>query len=311
MLATSSSALAEPKRVTILLSNTDTYIQTANTLREGLTSRGHVCTTIRFGRHLDSDNPPAEAAGESQRTIEAVIASRPDLVVTIGSSATAVAVQVPLQLDVIYCLVPNALDRPSISEQCAERGRMTGIPADLAPEHQVEWIQQLTPQIRHLGVFHSPRSRRTVEALAAAAEKVGLAVSAIPAGRENFADAVQALTDRGCDGVLMVADAEIYQSANVQRLLLWGLRGRRPVWAFSPSIVRAGALAGLYVDNEAVAEQVIELVDRALSGENVFESPVIYTTRVHSAWNERTAELIGRSFPPRALAPVTTRYSPN
>ena len=120
--------------------------------------------------------------------------------------------------------------------------------------------------------------------------------------------AVEELNARECNSVLMIPDAGVYNVPNVQRLLLWGIRQKKPVWAFSASIVKAGALGGQYADAETVGQQAAELVKKVRSSTNPTQIGFQYPRRVGRAVNERTAKLIGLRLSESLLNADIVRY---
>lgn len=164
------------------------------------------------------------------------------------------------------------------------------------------------PASRTVGVLHSDRTRHTVDALRSAARTRGVNIVAIEADKHRFPEAIAELNDRNCDSVLMIPDAKVYNAPNVKRLLLWGIRQKKPVWAFSASVVKAGALAGQYTDGRSVGQEAASLVRRVLDGTDVATIGVHYPKQVHRAVNERTAEMIGVTLPSHAIDNRTVRY---
>ena len=90
-------------------------------------------------------------------------------------------------------------------------------------------------------MLYSPRSRRTAEALKSKAQTAGIEAVLIKADRKNFRRPCTNLNQQDCEGELMLPDFSVYNSINVRELLLWGIRQKRPVWAFSENIVKAGS----------------------------------------------------------------------
>lgn len=130
----------------------------------------------------------------------------------------------------------------------------------------------------------------------------------IVASRDRFPDAIAALNSSGCDGVLMIPDARVYDSPTVQRLLLWGARQKKAVWAFSANVVRAGALAGHFPDSEAVGRQAGELVGQIISGAEPAELGLQYPRQLGRAVNLNTARTIGVPMDKRRIATTVKCY---
>ncbi len=90
----------------------------------------------------------------------------------------------------------------------------------------------------------------------------------------------------------MIPDARVYNSTTIQRLLLWGLRQKKPVWTFSANIVKAGALAGMFSDAGKTARQTAELAGGILGGVAPGKIGLRYARDVGTAVNVRTAKMI-------------------
>jgi putative ABC transport system substrate-binding protein len=135
-----------------------------------------------------------------------------------------------------------------------------------------------------------------------------IAVVPIEASKDEFMAAIDAINAHQCDAVMMIPDARVYNSVTVQRLLLWGVRQKKPVSAFSSHVVKAGALAGQYCDNEAIGRQAARLIRRVIQGADISSIGLEYPEHVDSAVNERTADLIGIVLENKGITPHTVRY---
>lgn len=62
------------------------------------------------------------------------------------------------------------------------------------------------------------------------------------------------------DALLAVPDATIYNRSNIAPILLTSYRAKVPLFGFSPSYVKAGALAALYSQPGQIAQQVAEII---------------------------------------------------
>jgi ABC-type uncharacterized transport system substrate-binding protein len=173
------------------------------------------------------------------------------------------------------------------------RERLAGVTTDISPFDQIKWIKRTASRATHIGVLHSSSTRQTVEAIRSAGKKNAIAIVAIEASKEEFPEAVDKLSVQQCDGVLMIPDARVYNSATVQRLLLWGIRSKKPVWTFSPNIVKAGAFAAQYSDARAIGWQTAEVVKQVLAGTRVSKIGLQYVQDVKHAANARTAGILG------------------
>lgn len=182
--------------------------------------------------------------------------------------------------------------------------RVAGVTTDMNPADQLKWLRRLNPSIQHICVPHSDRSIRTAQSIKTAGAELGLTVSLIETDKDDFARTVDDLTSRKCDAVLMIADAEIYNTVSIKRLLIWGIRQKRPVWAFSENFVKAGALGCLSTEPEAIGRQIALVVLHIVKGTKPAKIGIVYPNQVKVSYNERTAKLIDLSPPSGALEGV-------
>ncbi|MBN1491587.1 MAG: hypothetical protein JXA69_16865 [Phycisphaerae bacterium] len=311
------TAEADDGEVALLLTSSDAYEKVAASVQEHLVQAGHRCDVIKF-RIGKADSSDAEAGSSDSRhettdtSLEPDAAaarlreSKPRVVVAVGTAATSLAIDTVKDTPVVFCMVPNIEDRPFAAD--IPKQRLYGLAIDVDPREQLRWIKRLSPEVRTLGVPHSTRTEKTVEVIAQAARAEELAVHAITASREQFPAAIEALDKKGCDGVLMIADAEVYDSPTAQRLLLWGLRNRKPVWAFSPNVVKAGAFAAVYADPGATAQEISGVVLGLLTDATAATPGTRFPSRLLTAVNERTAEMIGIRLGKDVLLDIPVRF---
>ncbi|MBN2560309.1 MAG: hypothetical protein JXQ75_05205 [Phycisphaerae bacterium] len=290
----------QPVRVAILFRTHKSYQTAASSLETALQATGCECTSIELPK--SDDEPGRESA------LRRLTAARPTVIAAAGASATSFAVDKVPRIPVVFFMVPNARDAPFVVDGNPHKARVAGVAADVSPEDQINWISRLHPAIKNIGILHSSRTQRTVKAFKDAAERRRLTVTAIEADKGEFPEAVDALSAKGCDGVLMIPDAQVYNAATIKRLLLWGIRQKKPVWTFSASIVKAGAFAGQYADSEAVGRQAAELVRREIKGTPPSELGLQYPRYVGRAVNERTAEMIDVRLSSAVVGTDATRF---
>ncbi|MBU0638158.1 MAG: ABC transporter substrate-binding protein [Planctomycetes bacterium] len=250
-------------------------------------------------------------AGAQQRALDQLVKSKPALVAAGGAGATAAALKALPGASVVFFMVPNALDAPFLRADYAGHERVAGIASDIAPDEQIDWIARGRPGIKKVALLSSPRTQQTAAALEKAGRARGITIATFQAARDEFPAAIEALNTAACDGVLMIPDAHIYNSPNVERLLLWGVRNRKPVWTFSENVVVAGAFAGLYCDPAAVGKQTAELVRQVLKGTSTAALGLQYPRglgeAVRGAVNVHTAEMIGAPLDERVFAGGVSR----
>lgn len=323
---TGVAAAAEvPATVGIVYTCHTTYHKTAVELKKVLEQRGHKCVSVELkGVEARKPEPKPEtqsgtsAPGEDTQptakellaeSLKPLVDARPAVIVTVGIKATSLVLEAVPQTPVVFCMVPNAIDASFMARGNPHLTRIRGVTTEVLPAEQIGWISRLSPRVRHLGILSSDRSKRTVQAIVEAADKHGrIKVTVIQAKKDAFPAAIDALNGKKCDGVLMIADASVYNAANVKRLLLWGLRQKHPVWTFSGNLVKAGAFAGLHIDEVLIGRQIADVVQEVVKGKKPPAGRLYFPRQLDSAVNERTAEMIGVSISRRDLETVTDRF---
>jgi ABC-type uncharacterized transport system substrate-binding protein len=295
---------AQPCDVALVLTPGEPYEQAATPIRDLLAKDLLRCDTVRFHPNKAEPPPPTaatppgaaasrpadDAKSDAELAADRLAELKPKLIVAIGTAATSLARQALPGTPVVFCMVPNFSDRPFAA---GDADHLAGVTTDIAPMEQFRWINRLCPSVRTIGILHGERTRKTVDLLSKAAQAQDLAILRVPTKLDQFPAALAKLEHQDCDAVLMIADAEVYNAASVQLLLVWGVRNRKPVWAFSPHLVKSGAFAAIYSEPDSTARQVTQMIKKILEGKKPKDVGLQYPDHVLKAANERTADLIG------------------
>lgn len=273
-----------PSRVAVLCGERKMYKSAAAALIKSLEGEGHTCELVEWPKASDK---PAR-----QRALTQIAESNPAVIVASGTSATTHALNRINRTPVVFFMVPNALDAPFLSSGSTDRKRVAGVAANIRASERMRWVKQLDGNTKRLGILYGPRTRKTVQSFRDAARPFGIEVVAIETSRDLFPNAIETLTTERVDGVLMIPDATIYNSASVQRLLLWGARQKKPIWSFSSGIVKAGAFAGQYANDEALGRQTANLVKDILDGTPPEQVGLQFPDHIESAVNTHTSGVI-------------------
>ena len=287
-LAPSSAEAQSKSRVAILYGAASTYREAANALQTQLRNEDCECLALEY---------PASDSAAQDEVFKRVKMFEPQLIAASGTSATSRAITAIPDVPIIFFMVPNALDAPFLSDDAKQRERLAGVTADIDPRVQIDWIRKTLPDAKQVAVLRSDRSDKTVDALQIAAEEQGISIVEVGADRDSFPDAIAAITERDIAGVLMIADARVYNSPTVQRLLLWGVRRKKAIWAFSANVVKAGAFSGLQCEPASVGRQTAQIVMDVLRGKAPQEIGLVYPDVVDRSINVHTAKMIEVPLP--------------
>lgn len=230
---------------------------------------------------------------------EQIRAYNPDILATAGTAATNWTLEVVTDKPVVYFMVPNAPDAPF--QQPPHSKRVCGVAADIDPAAQIQWIKRSHPECKHIAILHSANTDATSRTIERAARRDGLRVTRISARKDAFPTAIEQLERSRAQGVLMIPDAEVYNAATVKRLLVWGARQKRAVWAFSKNVVKAGAFAGLHANPDDVGAQAVSIIKSIADGREPQHVGMQHPTRIQHAINRHTGKMIGVPLKPTDL----------
>ncbi len=300
-VAPSARAVENTDRpIAVLYRAKQSYQTAAKALETHLREHGTECTLIELPASKDKDGREAVR----QRLID----MKPAAIATGGTSATTFALAVIPDVPVVYFLVPNARDASFAADDFEHRSRVAGVTSDISPTERIEWAIATRPGLSSIAILHGKGHEATVGDLKAAADAKNLRCTTILASRDTIPEAIEALNASGCEGLVMIPDSHVYNSATVQRVLLWGVRQKKAVWSFSENLVKAGALAGQHADYEAIGRQTADIVLKIIEGADPASIGLVYPEQVGRAFNKHTAGMIGATPSDRQLGTATVRY---
>lgn len=279
--------------VTVLISSRGPYQTAADQAVAELKRAGVACRLVVVDA-ADKQARRAELTRLKQASSPVVVAG--------GAALTVELLEAVPAAPVVSMMTPNAADASFVRRGSQHGRRVAVVTSDVDPQRQVDWIMATEPDCKRVAVLCSSRTQQTADAIRDAAARRRLEIIPIQAKRDKFPAAIDALNSSSVDGVLMIPDSWVYNSPNVQRLLLWGVRQKRPVWAFSPKIVKAGALAGVYSDPTQVGAETARVVQRILDGASPDSIGLRYLNSYGRAVNLHTAERIGVKLSKREIA---------
>ena len=187
-------------------------------------------------------------------------ASRPDLIVTAGSDALRQALSHGSSTPIIATLLPRLSYEKIVAEFAKNRGRITAIYLDQPPARQAVFLRHLLLGLKRVGILYSSETRPSANLNRQIFSQAGLTLEAEDSDTDNsLLPAINALLPR-VNVLLANPDSTIYKRDNIKAILITSYRHQRPVVAFSPAFVNAGAFAALYSTPTQIAQQTAELI---------------------------------------------------
>ena len=228
------------------------YEDVMNGFRQHLTQQG---TTVQFDTHTLDGNPET-----AHQLLQEIRPLSPQLILTVGSFATQVALQAAPEIPTIACLVGDR-------EMLTKADNATGVVLDFPIKIQFEWLQRFLPAYKTIGVLFNPReNKHMIQAATQTAKSMGLTLVARPVETpQDLPDALDSLSRRA-DVLWGVSDQTVMSPQTAKPLLLFSFRNRIPFIGLSAAWVKAGALYSIDRDYTDLGQQCGALAWQILQG---------------------------------------------
>ena len=188
--------------------------------------------------------------------------------VAIGSrAATQLNSVLPQSSPLVYCMVA---DPEKIGFE-SKRKNVVGVSITKPVQEQFAIMRKAMPDLRSIGMLYRSSSMKSMQTLIEVNAHLpsGWTLEVVDVDKaDSMADAIADLFRRDVGMIWTMADSAIYNRATVNSLLLASLRQQVPVFGFSGSFVKAGALLGLEADPVLQGEYAASLVVEGLHGKS-------------------------------------------
>lgn len=232
-------------------------------------------------------------AADRGNLVGKVVGRHPDLILTIGSTATRRISEGVNDIPIVFSMVLPSNGNTSLQGLRASNPNLTGTSMEIPIRTQFQKLMEVLPEARRIGVLYDPEvTGPMVEDAVLTAEALGLELLPIPVGSQS--DILES-TDRlieGADVLWSVADSTVFSPHGLKHILLSTLRNRIPFVGLSPSFVKAGALLALSTDYRDLGRQSAEQGIRILDGEHPSNVPITVPRNISLSINMNTAKQI-------------------
>ena len=258
------------------------------------------------GGNLQLDVRQGGGSNDTIRKHAAELAAlAPDVIMTIGGTATGFLLQATRTVPIVFTIVPDPVGSGFIDSLSRPGGNATGF---LQFEYSfggkwVELLKDIGPEVVRAAVLRDSRLPAGVGQFAviqSVAPSLGIEVKPV-----NVRDAVEIERDvsafaRATKSGLIVASST---SALVNRDLIVGLalRHKLPAVYAQREFVAAGGLLSYSADFSAQFRSAASYVDRILKGEKPADLPVQGPTNYQLVINLKTARALGLNIPAALL----------
>ncbi len=208
-----------------------------------------------------------------QETEKLEVAENSELVIALGVKALAASANLKFSTPVLGVFIPMPAFNSLLVKSKRDLGNFSAIVLDQPFSRQFLLIKNILPASKKIGVLLGPTSSQYADLLKEEGEDAGLSVM-----EENVyleADLIPKLNAAlaTSDALMAVPDTLIYSRETAQPILLTSYRQQKPIFGYSQSYVRAGALAAVYSSSKQIAKQATEIALISQQSSNLLPPP--------------------------------------
>ena len=208
-----------------------------------------------------------------QETEKLVVAENSELVIALGVQALEAASKLKHTTPVLGVFTPLPAFNSLLESSGRDLGNFSAIVLDQPYMRQMMLIKVILPDIKNLGVLLGKTSVQYGELIKDIGEKSAINVIVETITQES--DLIPKLKKvlEMNDALMAIPDPLIYSRETAQPILLTTYRHQKPVFGYSQSYVRAGALAAVYSKTKQLAKQAAEIAVKSQAAPGLLPPP--------------------------------------
>lgn len=212
---------------------------------------------------------------------------QPAAILAVGVLAASLAKDEFESVPIIFCMVVNyeryELDAPNIA----------GISLEVYTEEQFKSFKEVIRDLKNIGVLYDPnKSEGIIEKGREVAKKLGLNLITSEVREEEEVPKVLKKLIGKIDALWLIPDTTVVSARTTELITRISLEKGVPLLCTSETLVRVGALAGVFADNKSIGKQAARLVKEILKSPSPTPIGVEYPKEVRLAVNKDVAKLL-------------------
>ena len=265
--------------------------------QSGWTVGENVSVDVRFG----ADN------ANLRRYASELAALAPDVILAVGSAATAPLLQATRTVPIVFALVADPVGAGFVNSLARPGGNATGFTVSEygISAKWLELLKEMAPGMTRVAVIRDPAIAVGLGQFGAIQTAApSLSVEVVPINVRNAGEVERAITafarSSTSDGLIVTGSA----LAVAHRQLIIGLAAQHRLPAVYPArfFVAAGGLSSYGPNFLDQFRRAAVYVDRVLNGDKPADLPVQAPTKYELVINLKTANALGIEVPPSLLA---------
>lgn len=244
------------------------------------------------------------SASRTEDVLRRLMATKPRLVLAVGTLAAQAAKEAVHSIPVVFCMVPNP-------RKYSLKGKnIAGISLDIPVETQFATYKSLVPTLQSIGTIYDPeKTGALVEEARGTAKALGLRFFAVSVSSEKQVPAALRSLLGKIDALWMLPDDTVITPESFKFLLLAAFENNLPFLAISDIFVKVGALAALSPDYTDVGRQACQLARQIESGQiSLTQVNIVPPAKVNLAINLKAANKIGLTLSPKIIQSASKVY---
>ena len=226
--------------------------------------------------------------------VQSILSSNKRQVVAVGLLASQVARERLQSKHVVFCQVLNFEEFDLVTPWM--KG-VSGIPS--LPRQFAVW-KMLDPALRRIGVITGRQTRYMLMEAEAAGRRSGIEVLHVDATSDRAVlFAAQELLDRKIQGLWLAPDSSILSQRAILDLMSFSVKNNLQVLAFSPALLKEGALLGATPEFTEIAALVLERLKKSSESVGVPGEAITPLSTVRMTVNSSAAARFGLSISPK------------
>jgi len=266
-------------------------------LRQGLAQLGYV-----EGRQVSFivEDTKMEAL-EPVKAAMRLIATKPDLLVTVATSHTAAAKQVTENVPIVFTVLTDPVQSGFVASYASSKNNLTGVSNAAAPlsGKRLEILKEIVPGIKRglaIVAVKETIAQKSFQFLAESASKFGVQLIRRDVTTKEELETILLDTPKGSVDAIIHVPAILLRN-HINLLVEKAKKDRLPFGVHTEELVKKGALVSYGEDNRLTGIQAARLVVKVLKGVPPSDIPIETPEQPILVVNRTTAKTIGLRIP--------------
>jgi len=293
-----ASAQGKKARVSVLSSSSETnFGPSVAVFRDALKKANWV-----EGQNLALDVRYSERYEELPALMAGILASRPDVIVSLGTPATETAKRATTTIPIVMESLADVVATGLVPNLARPGGNVTGV-SGFAPQlsgKRLELIHELLPDATRIAILANlanQSSAPVVHAAESAAPQMRMRLSTVDVRRpEDLGTAFDSMIRAHTDAFILAADPMLF--TQIREIVGLAVRHRLPGVYETRRFAEAGGLLSYGPLTHERFAQLAGYVDRILRGARPGDLPIEQAKTFELVLNAKSAEALGLTFPP-------------